>query len=193
MQATWKIFSNSCSTLLLQFLGYIVDKKKKKLKKLSNDELFYDPNIDDDNELWVKSRKETPNLQVNNNYSKRISQNQNSDMVLSCPSCMSILTRDCQRHDTYKDQFRAMFVSNCNVLTEQTLRYANKKQSRRRKKKRNVNLDNTETNEGNPCSTTLGENDAIYHPVQCAVCFTEVAVYDKEEVYHFFHVIEGIS
>lgn len=36
-----------------------------------------------------------------------------------------------------------------------------------------------------------GEEVEIYHPVRCAVCSTEVAVIDKDEVYHFFHVIAG--
>ncbi len=44
-----------------------------------------------------------------------------ADAVLSCPACMTLLTRDCQQHAIYKDQYRAMFVENCNVQTDETL------------------------------------------------------------------------
>lgn len=31
--------------------------------------------------------------------------------------------------------------------------------------------------------------DEIFHPVMCTICNTKVAVYDKDEVYHFFNVV----
>jgi len=31
--------------------------------------------------------------------------------------------------------------------------------------------------------------DDVYRPVECAVCGTELAVYDRDEVFHFFNVI----
>ncbi|CAJ0941391.1 unnamed protein product, partial [Mesorhabditis belari] len=31
---------------------------------------------------------------------------------------MSLLTRDCQRHEIYKNQYRAMFVENVEVVDE---------------------------------------------------------------------------
>ena len=37
-----------------------------------------------------------------------------------------------------------------------------------------------------------GEADKVaehYHPVRCTQCNTEVAVYDKDEVFHFFNVL----
>lgn len=87
-----------------------------------------------------------------------------------------------------------MFVSNCTIIAEQTLRYSDKKQNRRgKKKKRNGQVDITEKEDDNANSAIFGEDSEIYHPVQCAICYTDVAVYDKDEVYHFFHVIEGIS
>ncbi len=36
-----------------------------------------------------------------------------SDAILSCPLCFTTLCIDCQQHDTYDNQFRAMFVMNC--------------------------------------------------------------------------------
>lgn len=32
-----------------------------------------------------------------------------------------------------------------------------------------------------------------YHPVQCASCGTEIGVYDKHEVYHFFNVVASVG
>lgn len=43
---------------------------------------FYDPNVDDKDELWVQRRREG-----------RI-----SDAVLSCPACFTTLCLDCQRY-----------------------------------------------------------------------------------------------
>lgn len=36
-----------------------------------------------------------------------------SDAILSCPLCFTTLCIDCQQHDKYDNQFRAMFVMNC--------------------------------------------------------------------------------
>ena len=38
-----------------------------------------------------------------------------SDAVLSCPCCFQIVCMDCQRHEQYSNQFRAMFVMNIGV------------------------------------------------------------------------------
>uniref|UniRef100_A0A2K6CF62 E2F associated phosphoprotein n=1 Tax=Macaca nemestrina TaxID=9545 RepID=A0A2K6CF62_MACNE len=55
----------------------------------------------------------------------------NSDAVLNCPACMTTLCLDCQRHESYKTQYRAMFVMNCSINKEEVLRY---KASENRKK-----------------------------------------------------------
>ena len=38
-----------------------------------------------------------------------------------------------------------------------------------------------------------GGVEELYHPVKCQECETEIAVFDKDEVYHFFNVLESIS
>lgn len=43
----------------------------------------------------------------------------NSDATLSCPACMTTLSMDCQKHEIYAHQYRAMFVSNCVVDCKQ--------------------------------------------------------------------------
>jgi hypothetical protein len=82
-----------------------------------------------------------------------------SDAVLSCPCCFTPLCYDCQRHDVYLSQYRAMFVTD-----ECTAR-----------------LTESRTYEGDQ-----------YHPVHCAICETEVGVFEPaDELYHFFNVIPG--
>ncbi|KAK3747137.1 hypothetical protein QZH41_015126, partial [Actinostola sp. cb2023] len=106
-------------------VGGVPSKSKQRRKVLSNDELFYDPNMDDNDEKWVtkqrqmnsiieksKKNKAQSNLKSNRDVSKPPS----SDAILSCPACLTMLCIDCQRHDTYKNQYRAMFVMNCSVV-----------------------------------------------------------------------------
>mmetsp|Transcript_40749 Transcript_40749/g.85347 ORF Transcript_40749/g.85347 Transcript_40749/m.85347 type:complete len:413 (+) Transcript_40749:84-1322(+) len=38
-----------------------------------------------------------------------------SDAILSCPRCFNIVCMDCQQHDRYVNQYRAMFVMNIGV------------------------------------------------------------------------------
>lgn len=46
---------------------------------------FYDPNLDDKDELWVQKRR----------------RGCNSDAVLSCPACFNTLCLECQRYSYY--------------------------------------------------------------------------------------------
>lgn len=66
-----------------------------------------------------------------------------------------------------------MFVLNCTVLKDEVLRYK-PKQKKHRKKGQDSSKD--------------GSSDK-FNPVRCNVCNTEVAVYDKDEVFHFFNVL----
>jgi len=62
---------------------------------------LYDEAQDDADEKWVSKRF--------------VKSGRVSDAVLSCPACFTNLCFDCQRHDVYKTQYRAMFVQNCRV------------------------------------------------------------------------------
>jgi len=149
--------------------------KNGKRKFKSNDELMYDDNEDEMNENWINEH-----LMLKDPKSKK--KTQESDAVLSCPGCFSPLCYDCQQHDYYPNQFRAMFVLNCKVIKEEILTFfpnqEHKGKSKNGKRKR----------QENPAAE---EEKEVYHPVKCASCGTEVAVMDKDEVYHFFHVIAG--
>lgn len=89
------------------------------------------------------------------------------------------------RHESYKTQYRAMFVMNCSVNREEVLRYKN---PGNRKKKRGAKK--MRSNPEDPVETDVEE---VYHPVMCTECSTEVAVYDKDEVFHFFNVLASHS
>uniref|UniRef100_A0A2K5CIG2 E2F-associated phosphoprotein n=1 Tax=Aotus nancymaae TaxID=37293 RepID=A0A2K5CIG2_AOTNA len=49
---------------------------------------------------------------------------------------------------------------------------------------------NSSINKEEKAETDVGE---IYDPVMCTECSTEVAVYDKDEVFHFFNVLASHS
>ncbi|XP_035211536.1 E2F-associated phosphoprotein-like [Stegodyphus dumicola] len=136
-----------------------------------NDDLFYDPNLDDEDEKWVNEKRSAYIYPPNKNSNQKVKPLPNSDAVLNCPACLSLLCLDCQRHDIYKTQYRAMFVINCRINFSETLKYENKKKKSRKS------------------LTSAAPQFDIYNPVQCSVCNTEVAVYDKDELYHFFNVL----
>ena len=75
------------------------------------------------------------------------------------------------RHEEY-DQYRSLFVTNCKILTDKRLYY-------------NSNQDLKLNNE-----SLLNSNS--YFKVACETCNTVVAVYDHEEVYHFFNVAASL-
>lgn len=139
----------------------------------------------------------------------------NTDAVLSCPYCFHIVCMDCQRHTTYKNQYRAMFVMNILVRWDMPLQYSN---SNRCLEPYNIRvtdpsihnhnsnvISDIETDatvaSGGSITATLTTNDVnkaikhdndvsddntIYYTVCCANCQTTVAALDMtDEVYHF--------
>ncbi|XP_053143137.1 E2F-associated phosphoprotein isoform X2 [Hemicordylus capensis] len=165
-------------------------KRKHQQRRIpTNDELFYDPEEDDRDQEWV-DRKRRGYHSIRNVQSQSQQQQvnlpaiPNSDAVLNCPACMTTLCLDCQRHETYKTQYRAMFVMNCTVIKEEILKYKgplNKKTKRGHKK--------TKQSSESFVGLEKQEEEEIYHPVKCTECSTEVAVLDKDEVFHFFNVL----
>lgn len=91
------------------------------------------------------------------------------------------------RHEKYRTQYRAMFVMNCTVKSDEVLRY----QTRSDRKPRNRKRRKAETAPEQPAGPApVGmDADETYHPVCCSECSTEVAVLDKDEVYHFFNIL----
>lgn len=58
---------------------------------------LYDSEADDKDEQWMQQQR----------------QGRQSDAILSCPGCLTTVCIDCQRHEFYTTQYRAMFVMNC--------------------------------------------------------------------------------
>ncbi|XP_062107948.1 uncharacterized protein LOC133818860 [Humulus lupulus] len=126
---------------------------------------LYDPELDDKDELWIQKKRK----------------GRHSDAVLSCPACFTTLSLDCQRHEKYLTQYRAIFVVNCKVGSESLL-HCSISQPKRGKRRRET--DESEVN------LAVGET---FKQVSCMVCSTEVGVMDEEEVYHFFNVLPSES
>ncbi|XP_042185856.1 E2F-associated phosphoprotein isoform X2 [Oncorhynchus tshawytscha] len=173
-------------------------RRRKQRSIPTNDELLYDPDEDDRDQAWVDAKRRRYNekrrLQSSRNRRGQSQGLPSSDAVLNCPACMTTLCLDCQRHDKYRTQYRAMFVMNCTVNKEEILRYKtlNEKnlRSRKRRKGRQPEPTASTTMEATDSGAVLGMGgEEIYHPVQCTECSTEVAVLDKDEVYHFFNIL----
>ncbi|KAG8374874.1 hypothetical protein BUALT_Bualt10G0040900 [Buddleja alternifolia] len=64
---------------------------------------FYDSKLDENDELWAQKQR----------------RGHTSDAVLSCPACFTTLCLDCQRHEKYVSQYRAIFVVNCRIKVEE--------------------------------------------------------------------------
>lgn len=174
--------------------------RRKQRSVLTNDELLYDPDEDDRDQAWVDAKRKSyqRRLPPSANRKNKAQALPSSDAVLNCPACMTTLCLDCQRHEKYRTQYRAMFVMNCTVDKEEVLRYKtsnNRKQKRHRKKARQESTSapaeaEMESESGLTDARLAGmDEEEMYHPVKCTECSTEVAVYDKDEVYHFFNIL----
>jgi len=75
-----------------------------------------------------------------------------------------------------------MFVLNCTILRDQVLHTKTPKKGQKQRKRKKTYSEVEEDDDSGP-----------YHPVQCTICSTEVAVYDKDEVFHFFNVLPSAS
>eukprot|EP00037_Helgoeca_nana_P013333 m.122692 g.122692 ORF g.122692 m.122692 type:complete len:394 (-) comp21969_c0_seq1:2959-4140(-) len=192
-------------------------RRRKKRPVIPNDTLFYDPDIDTENQQWMDRQRDLKGRNpfdefggeevegdgapgssasgdgdgakphdgqaaaaAEHNAKRGMQPTATSDAILNCSACMSTLCLDCQRHDTYADQFRAMFVHNCHVDRSETLIFK-KKETKRRFKDKKAGRD-----------PTGARPDEEYHPVACGECNAVVAVYDHDEIYHFFDVIVSL-
>lgn len=164
----------------------VTKKKKKKQHRIpTNDELLYDPEKDNRDQAWVDAKRRGYHAFGLQRPRQKQQPVPNSDAVLNCPACMTTLCLDCQRHESYKTQYRAMFVMNCSINREEVLRYKNPENRKKRRSAKKMR--------SNPEDPTGREEEETYHPVMCTECSTEVAVYDKDEVFHFFNVLASHS
>nr|CAH8839394.1 unnamed protein product [Trichobilharzia regenti] len=106
----------------------------------------------------------------------------NSDAVLNCPGCMSVLSLDCHRHPHFKTQYYTEYPINCVVDETQVISRNILKPQRKSK------------------SSTEGDLESRrniskeYHIVNCKVCGNSVGRQDtKTNVIHFNNVLAGHS
>eukprot|EP00033_Pygsuia_biforma_P002548 GCRY01002819.1.p1 GENE.GCRY01002819.1~~GCRY01002819.1.p1 ORF type:complete len:200 (+),score=42.17 GCRY01002819.1:245-844(+) len=155
----------------------------KHQKQLSNDDLLYDPKMDAEDEKWVRDQQRLGLVEGEAQHQ--------TDAILSCPMCMGTICVDCQRHQHYPNQYRAMFVINLHVPPNQILKYYKGKQ---------IDGNSLQLPETSPSADqSKKEKDTedevseekieYFYPVCCNACQTEVGVYDKDEVYHLYNVI----
>ncbi|KAK0573810.1 hypothetical protein LWI29_013939 [Acer saccharum] len=125
---------------------------------------FYDPEVDAKDEKWAQ----------------KVRKGRQSDAVLSCPVCFTTLCLECQRHEKYVSQYRAIFVVNCKIGNGQVLEISAKPKKGKRRR------ESSESEE----ATAVAE---ACKPVCCCICSTNVGIIDMDEVYHFFNVLPSES
>lgn len=86
-----------------------------------------------------------------------------------------------------------MFVMNCSVDFSQRLKFPKHQQQKNKSKKRKRKDETQGEEEAEQTLAAGGAPGESYHPVKCEQCNTEVAVYDQEEVFHFFNVLASHS
>ena len=84
-----------------------------------------------------------------------------------------------------------MFVMNCKVVEDEVLRYEPSQQRNSGKKRKKTQKGKLvqHMEEGDSLTSVSGAASERYHPVTCTECSSEVAVFDSDEVYHFFNVL----
>ncbi|VEL19555.1 unnamed protein product [Protopolystoma xenopodis] len=121
------------------------------------DELFYDEDEDDDTEKWVKDVLMPSGV------------TSQSDAVLNCSYCMTLVCLVCQRHTKLKTQYRSLFAINCDV-------------------DKRIVLKEPSMIECNDRGSTV-DKPPIYYKVTCKVCGAFVGTQDQDSVFHFFNVL----
>lgn len=124
-----------------------------------DDNLFLDDHADEADAEWV-AKNLISKLRRGNK--SKTSGHDEFEYRLACPCCFSLLCLQCQPHDDYEGQFRAVFVRNCKVVSGAAERIVVKGEER---------------------------GEGKYQAVACRKCNTEVAVLDEEGVYHFCNVL----
>lgn len=76
---------------MLYFTGD--ERVKQRQKRISNDDLLYDPKLDEEDQKWMDSHRQSYRASLT--QTKKLP---SSDAVLNCPACMTLLCLDCQRY-----------------------------------------------------------------------------------------------
>lgn len=141
---------------------------------------FYDEHADSEDEKWVRENLFHDGL-LRKGDKKQDEEEwkdlHDDEFQLSCPCCFTLLCVQCQQHEEYENQFRAVFVKNCRVIKDQKLQ---------------VRVRGLEGDKEYQQLKEAGKLPLLqdkYLPVVCAICQTQVGVLDQDEVYHFCNVL----
>lgn len=124
-----------------------------------------------------------------------------SDAVLACPCCFNIICMDCQRHERFKDQYRAMFVMGIMVRWDLPLIYdTSLKQLVPASLPAVPSAQSSATNNNPRAANNKEQSEKIwsdeenddrqnvyYYTVCCAGCQTTVAALDMTDEVYYFH------
>ena len=178
-------------------------------KYSETDELYYNKNLDDEDEAWVykhlRSGQEEPvtvRRQVSSASTAAASAGDTtvteqvnmlkprySDAILSCPCCFTTVCMDCQQHVTYKNQYRAMFVMNIEVHWDSQYMYDEKQQRLLPRQPAAAQSDPMNL-QSEPIQQEEEHINEIYYSVHCSQCQTQVAALClDDEIYHFFDCV----
>jgi 3-phenylpropionate/cinnamic acid dioxygenase small subunit len=189
------------------------DEESVRLDPSKNQDELYDQNLDEEDEAYVykhlrggmretvtvlqKETAEDGQPQATTRKQIQVFRPRTSDAVLSCPCCFNIVCMDCQRHQRYLNQYRAMFVMGITVDWHSRLIYNEVQQALVPKE---FNVEEELPNQVPLESSMIGETTNVppsykegeYFSVQCANCNTQVAALDmNEEVYYFHGCLES--
>lgn len=183
------------------------DEQHENFANKTNEPDFYDPEADARDEAWVQ----------------KLRHGKQSDAILSCPLCFTTVCVECQQHDVYENQFRAMFTLNCKYVLLFSCSQCDSAFLLVSSVKLHVLIDTSYTHiylniyridtsqtvkhsaigsvtgkrKRNTTSTqTAATEEQNYHPVLCAVCDTEIGVREidaKNGVFHFYNVVASNS
>lgn len=132
-----------------------------------------------------------------------------SDAILSCPRCFNIVCMDCQQHERYASQFRAMFVMNIGVDWQKRMMYDDAIGGLKILSSGHVGSQNSsvlgmrfdggeERGERSSLPNAVpreesgfgSDKEEIYYSVHCNYCRWEVAALDMtDEIYYFYGCI----
>lgn len=163
----------------------------------NNTDALYDENADDEDEAYVYKYLRGGSAEPSSSYhdkQQKVIKPRNSDAVLSCPCCFAIVCMDCQQHERYENQYRAMFVMNIIVRWDLRL-YFDDKQGQLVPCGNDTAVDRNqqqfvrvvEDHGEEKHKAKQDEKLIYYYKVCCANCQTPVASLDmNDEVYHFY-------
>lgn len=162
----------------------------------SNADALYDSNMDEEDAAYVyrhmrSGLQETMTVLQNATGDMAVKKiavykPRYSDAQLQCPCCFQLVCMDCQRHERYQNQYRAMFVMGVVVDWHTKLVYDESQQAL-------LAMPLSPESES-PLDEKTKHVEGEYFRVLCGNCRTQVAALDmKEEVYHFHGCLESSS